>query len=88
VEGFALGRVPDWFCPIGPCYSAVKVRTGRECHHQAASGSAQVSAGASIYIDRLCGCEAWLACGPQRHGRVSVPLRKGLRVPLRVSQID
>jgi hypothetical protein len=46
------------------------------------SSFAQVSAGTSIYIDRLCGCEAWLACSPAPC-RVSVPLRKGLRVPLR-----
>jgi hypothetical protein len=44
------------------------------------SGSAQVSATASIYINRLCGREAWLAW-PQPPCRVSVPLRKGLRVP-------
>jgi hypothetical protein len=48
----------------------------------APSSPAHVLVGASIYIDRLCGREAWLAW-PVVPCRVSLPLRKGLRVRLR-----
>jgi hypothetical protein len=46
---------------------------------------AHVLAAASIYIDRLRGCEAWLAW-PAAPCRVSVPLRKGPARPSAVSR--